>query len=633
LIDNNSFYTSNRLKGLWILQGALRLSAHVLINDPSQIASQLVGRLPAEEDPFTRSFVDRLTKQVEQPWLRPTAATLVRPETRIISIWKPFSVAPISRLLVSDDGRFVAVVEKTKTSFWDIGTGTEINADEAARAFSDVDWPLWRKNLPSANFVDEDYHQFTWTAESPPGSVIAQCTIRRKGAGQYGGQYNVTYENSVSVRLTERCLPPVPMDTADSESSTPQSAHVRHHPIDCPSSSAEHWRSAMQGEQGKMAEDRAEEVDLDTYRFCAECDPKVHQKRDGGDKITVKDSKELSGEKSETKLPIHAKFQQPYYASRLEAGLIAPAVSKDGQSVVCGGLNGSVQIWDVESQAVRFADSIGPGTIVAIAPFLALDRVSVLTADGHLLIANISTHKPIYQSGYLPWNTSSVYVSDAGDRAVVSEKNGLFSVWDVHSGRLLYRDGVRGGCLFVVHRFSPDLSFSVVTAHGEDYYDGWILGAFDLVKGKKVFEFESHTPQDRFGELNLIHCRRRLFAHVFSWPRMLNESVDLLTGNPVWLDLNTGEILTKEPTRDTTVLPWATPNLCAENGMTLDIAEHGQSIRVTLPRPKGGTPLRFSPDSRVQAGGIALNGSCVVIACESAIHFLQVVDPKLGNDE
>jgi len=389
-----------------------------------------------------------------------------------------------------------------------------------------------------------------------------------------------------------------------------------------------------------MAEDRAGEVDLEIYKFCTKCDSNTPQQEtdDSIMKSKVNDSIENSKEECETNLPINPDFQHSY-ASRLTAGLIAPAVSRDAQLVIYGGLNGAIQVLDIKTKTTKFADSIGPGTIVAIAPFPVHDHLAVLTSDGHLLIADISNEKSIDQINQLNWMPSEVFVDAKGFRSVVSEMNGPFSLWNVRSGQLVYRDKLRSGCVFVRHHFSQDFLFSVITAHGDDFYDGWIIAAFDLVKGTKVFEFESHTKQDKFGDISLISFKSRKLVYVSKWPKILNESVDSLTGKPVWIDLHSGEITTNIPTHEANVLSWATPSLCAKNGTILNVTENGQSVLVTLPCGKNrekdsllinqqGTTIKFSPDSKINVSAIAIDGSFVVIACESAIHFLKVEKSK-----
>ena len=63
-----------------LLRGALKLSMHVLVADPRQLASQMVGRLlPFEDMPAIRSFIDEIANGAPRPWLRPLHPALQPP--------------------------------------------------------------------------------------------------------------------------------------------------------------------------------------------------------------------------------------------------------------------------------------------------------------------------------------------------------------------------------------------------------------------------------------------------------------------------------------------------------------------------------------------------------------------------
>jgi len=620
------------------VQGALRLSAQALADDVRQLPGQLTGRLLAFEQPDIQSFLEQLMARLPYAWLRPRSGTLLRPDSRVVHSWKLFSVAPVARLLVSDDERTVAIVEGMETRFWDIRTGIEAGRGDVEPAFGGVDWASWRANLPPAHFADEDYHKFTWSVESPPGEVVVRCHVQRHGTGHYGGQYNVSYDNSVSIRRIAQ--PPAPPERAGGpKAPVVQQLQKRHHPARCPSESARHWRAAMRGEQGPMAEDRAGEVDLDTHKFCSECDPTAPLDESVPIERRRAEPSEPARQESETALPIHAAFR-PERTNYLSSGLIAPAISRDGRLIVCGGLHGAVQAWDSASRAVRFAGTIGPGTIVALAPFPSLERVAILTIEGRLLIADISGDVPTDLPEALAGRPAEVYVSPSGERAVLCESNAPMTVWDTISGRRLHTCGLRPGVVALKQRISADLAISIATAHGEDMYDGWLLAGFDLVTGKALFEFESHTPSDRFGEPVLLEqvpgssgpaSTRHRYVRVPTWPEVLNERGTPMTGKTVWIDASSGQVLGDEPPGKLAVVPLAEARLSAENGTCLEIHQGGREVSVAIPAldkdAKGDRPsaLRFLPDSQVHAGGISRDGSSVVIACESAVHCLGVV--------
>jgi WD40 repeat protein len=67
-------------EALELIHGAVRLSSHVIAQDPSQFASQMVGRLLAHEGrPGIASFAWQLRDHASRPWLRPLWPALDAP--------------------------------------------------------------------------------------------------------------------------------------------------------------------------------------------------------------------------------------------------------------------------------------------------------------------------------------------------------------------------------------------------------------------------------------------------------------------------------------------------------------------------------------------------------------------------
>lgn len=63
---------------LTLIQGALRLSAHILAKDKTQLAGQLLGRLLSFEVPEIQAMLQQ-AKPRETPWLRPLTPSLMPP--------------------------------------------------------------------------------------------------------------------------------------------------------------------------------------------------------------------------------------------------------------------------------------------------------------------------------------------------------------------------------------------------------------------------------------------------------------------------------------------------------------------------------------------------------------------------
>src|SRR5438477_8102222 len=77
--------------------GALRLSAHVIGQDKTQLASQLCGRLSGENDPEIQRLLGSVQPRRASAWLRPVAASLTAPG------------GPLLRILTGHEGLVNAV--------------------------------------------------------------------------------------------------------------------------------------------------------------------------------------------------------------------------------------------------------------------------------------------------------------------------------------------------------------------------------------------------------------------------------------------------------------------------------------------------------------------------------------------
>ena len=112
---------------LRLLQGALRLSSHVLGRDPSQFASQMVGRLlPHAEQASIQRFMVSLTLRADFPWLRPLQPTLHPPGTGLLRTLVGHS-SVVNGVAVSPDGRRVVSASYDQTlKVWDLETGQEL---------------------------------------------------------------------------------------------------------------------------------------------------------------------------------------------------------------------------------------------------------------------------------------------------------------------------------------------------------------------------------------------------------------------------------------------------------------------------------------------------------------------------
>ena len=78
-LDLETSLEGEKVRSLSLLLGALRLSAHVVSRDPSQLPSQLTGRLIDRHEPTIKRLLEQIHKEVKYPWLRPLTASLTPP--------------------------------------------------------------------------------------------------------------------------------------------------------------------------------------------------------------------------------------------------------------------------------------------------------------------------------------------------------------------------------------------------------------------------------------------------------------------------------------------------------------------------------------------------------------------------
>jgi WD40 repeat protein len=121
----------SRREGLRLMGGALRLSVHVVAKDPSQFASQMVGRLLAHCDKAdVAKSADALTVAAPQPWLRPLLPVLHPPGTSLLRTLEGHSDSVKGVAMTPDGKRAVSASSDKTLKVWDLETGRALRALE-----------------------------------------------------------------------------------------------------------------------------------------------------------------------------------------------------------------------------------------------------------------------------------------------------------------------------------------------------------------------------------------------------------------------------------------------------------------------------------------------------------------------
>jgi WD40 repeat protein len=112
---------------LGLIANTLKLSFHAVTRDPSQLGSQLVGRLMTfEEEPSIRALLMQVSEETQRPWLRPLWATLSTPRSGLVRTLKGHT-GPVEDVFMSPDGRWAVSASYDRTlKVWDLETGREV---------------------------------------------------------------------------------------------------------------------------------------------------------------------------------------------------------------------------------------------------------------------------------------------------------------------------------------------------------------------------------------------------------------------------------------------------------------------------------------------------------------------------
>jgi WD40 repeat protein len=112
---------------LALIHDALRLSSHVIAKDPTQFASQVVGRLlPYQDQPAIRELTSAIAEGAPLPWLRPLHPVLHPPGTALVRTFEGHS-SGVNGVAISADGRRAISASYDNTlKVWDLESGREL---------------------------------------------------------------------------------------------------------------------------------------------------------------------------------------------------------------------------------------------------------------------------------------------------------------------------------------------------------------------------------------------------------------------------------------------------------------------------------------------------------------------------
>jgi WD40 repeat protein len=118
-------YNGEKVKSLKLIQGALRLSAHILAQDPTQLVEQLWGRLLYFEMPEIKALLE-VARQSKTTGLRALIPNLTPPGGRLLRTLTGHSFL-VSAVAISSDGKLaISGSWDNKLKVWNLQQGKEL---------------------------------------------------------------------------------------------------------------------------------------------------------------------------------------------------------------------------------------------------------------------------------------------------------------------------------------------------------------------------------------------------------------------------------------------------------------------------------------------------------------------------
>ena len=111
---------------LRLVQGAIRLAAHILAQDSTQLAGQLLGRLLGHEALDIQTMLEQAKKWRAAPWLRPLTSSLMPPGGPLIRTLRGHTSKVLAVAVTGDGRRAVSGSEDTTLRVWDLESGEEL---------------------------------------------------------------------------------------------------------------------------------------------------------------------------------------------------------------------------------------------------------------------------------------------------------------------------------------------------------------------------------------------------------------------------------------------------------------------------------------------------------------------------
>lgn len=494
-----------------LVQGAIRLSAHILSHDKAQLPSQLLGRLLFSGSAGIQSMLRQAELSGVRPWLRPLQSSLTRPGGPLLRTLQS-RTGPVNALAVTADGRHVIADSGDCTlTLWDLETGVElytlkghlepitgvVSTPDGRRVVStsnDQTARVWDLQRRAETQVLRGHTDRVWTVaalsngrQAISGSEdhtlilwdIEQATLLRRLAGHSGvvTAVAVTADDSRAISGSgDHTLKVWDLETG-SELST-----LRGHTW--------HVTAVAVTPDGSLAVSGSEDYTVRIWDLATNAERKTLARHNGVVRavaVSPDGRKAVSGSADFTVKVWDIDTGAELHTLTGHAGAITSlAIAPDGKRFVSGSWDCSLKIWDLESTGESRRLPGHEAVITAVAVDLAAGRAISGSADRTLKIWNLENgEETLTLEGHQDTVTCIAIIPNQ-DRVISGSVDQTLRIWDLHTGEL-----IRTLC-----GHSWDVNSIAVTHDGRFVVSGsgdLTVRVWDIESGSEIRSLRGHS--------------------------------------------------------------------------------------------------------------------------------------------
>jgi WD40 repeat protein len=453
---------------LTVLRESMRFSAHIIAQDKTQLAGQLLGRLAAHQRPGIRKVIEQAARWKGASWLRPLAQSLASPDDSLLRAVQGYTLTVVAVALTTNGTKAVAGSGSGALETLDLKRGTKqllnapgneisavaitSNAKYAIASCGEGILKVWHlKGHAKLRLLEGKFGRVSAVALTPDG--------RRAASGSADGTLRIwDLKNLTELHNTNR---------AGSVTALALSADA------------------------KLALSGSDKGTLKVWS--ADTGGELHGWDGHGSRITTiaisEDGKFAISGSGDGMLKIWD--LRTFALKRTLVGhkgwVRSVALTRDGQRAVSGADDITVKIWNLKSRSAPLTLLGHNGSVSVVA--LSDDGKFAISASGDetYIVWDLKTGNQVRTlPGHTEWIRAATITKD-GRHAVTGADDGKLTIWDMQTHEKV---------LVTATGHSAWVNTVTVTANGRYAVSGADdnrLKVWDLENGRELATWEGHT--------------------------------------------------------------------------------------------------------------------------------------------